>query len=135
MILAPSVATTPMRLPESAWAMLVLAVNVIDDTDPDREGEVALFAGTWLSEQSPADLCGGDLVLVLTEPDDELPQADRVDVEMLFAYRNRWQRVGEWAALDARWPWTVALTTAAIMNLHTDAVEATTPEVVKPTGH
>lgn len=126
MILAPSVAATPMRHPEQVWAMLVLAVDVLDDTDPDREGEVALFAGCWLPDQPPARFCDGDLVLVLTEPDDEALEDDcddRVDVEMLLAHRDRWQRVGEWPALDARWPWTIAPTAAAIMSLHTEATE------------
>ncbi|TWP46037.1 hypothetical protein FKR81_37325 [Lentzea tibetensis] len=126
MILAPALAATPMPHPEQGWAILVLAVDVLDDTDPDREGEVALFAGCWLPEQPAAHLCDGDLVLVLTEPDDDPFQDDcddRVDVEMLLAHRNRWQRVGEWPALDARWPWIVAPTAAAVMSLHTDATE------------
>jgi hypothetical protein len=44
MILVPAF-TAPMRLPEQAWAMLVLAVDIVGDTDPDRAGEVELFAG------------------------------------------------------------------------------------------
>lgn len=60
-VLAPSIAATPMRHPENFWGMLVVAVDVLDDTDPDREGEVALFAGSWLPEQPPASLHVGDL--------------------------------------------------------------------------
>ncbi|MFT7837746.1 hypothetical protein Q5530_16550 [Saccharothrix sp. BKS2] len=122
-ILAPSVAATPMRHPEDTWAMLVLAADVLDDTDPDRNGEVALFAGCWLPEQPPAAGCDGDLVIVLTAPDGESPPDDLVDVEMLLSYHDRWLRVGEWEALDPRWPWTVAMTDAAIMGLHTEATE------------
>lgn len=127
-ILAPSVAATPMRHPENAWAMLVLAVDVLDDTDPDREGEVALFAGCWLPHQPLAALCEGDLGLVLTAPEGESPPNDLVDVEMLLAHRSRWVRVGEWEGVDPRWPWTVAPTAAAIMGLHTETAQpATTP--------
>ncbi|WP_436499536.1 hypothetical protein [Actinokineospora sp. HUAS TT18] len=126
-ILAPSVAATPMRHPENAWAMLVLAADVLDDTDPDREGEVALFAGRWLPEQPPATQCEGNLVLALTAPEGDSPPDDLVDVEMLLAHRNRWARVGEWAGVDARWPWTVAMTAAAIIGLHTEVTETTSP--------
>jgi hypothetical protein len=122
-ILAPSVAATPMRHPENAWAMLVLAADVLDDTDPDREGEVVLFAGCWLPHQPPAALHEGDLVLVLTPPEGDSPPDDLVDVEMLLAHRDRWLRVGEWEGMDPRWPWTVAMTAAAIMGLHTGSTE------------
>jgi hypothetical protein len=123
-ILAPSVAATPMRQPGNTWAMLVLAADVLDDTDPDREGEVALFSGCWLPERPQAAMCEGDLVLVLTAPDDESPPDDQVDVEMLLAHGNRWMRVGEWERMDPCWPWTVAITAAAIMGLHVEATEA-----------
>lgn len=46
MILAPVFAPPPMRCPDDVWAMLVTAVDIIGDADPDRAGEVALFAGT-----------------------------------------------------------------------------------------
>ncbi|WP_153278084.1 restriction system modified-DNA reader domain-containing protein [Saccharothrix syringae] len=133
-ILAPSVAVTPMRPPDNAWAMLVLAADVLDDTDPDREGEVALFAGCWLLEQPSAALREGDLVLLLTAPDDELFPDDRVDVEMLLAHHGRWLRVGEWGSLDRRWPWTVAVTAAAIMGLHTETTEPVPPSADAPVG-
>ncbi|MEV6712710.1 hypothetical protein AB0M48_11780 [Lentzea sp. NPDC051208] len=123
MILAPSVAPTPMRQPENTWALLVVAADVLDDTDPNREGEVALFAGCWLPDQPQAAVCEGDLVLVLTAPNDESPPDDEVDVEMLLAHGNRWMRVGEWEGMDPRWPWTVAMTAAAIMGLHVEATE------------
>ncbi|GAA1291751.1 hypothetical protein [Saccharothrix xinjiangensis] len=133
-ILAPSVAATPMRQPEDTWAMLMLAADVLDDTDPDREGEVVLFAGCWLSEQPSAALREGDLVLVLTTPDDGPFPDDRVDVEMLLAHHSRWLRVGEWENLDPRWPWTVAVTAAAIMGLHTEATGADPSPVDVPSG-
>jgi hypothetical protein len=138
MILAPSVAATPMRSPEDSWAMLVLAADVLDDTDPERDGEVALFAGCWLPDRPPAALHDGDLVLLLTSPDDEEDRSDLVDVEMLLAHRHRWLRVGEWERLDPRWPWTIAVTAAAIMALHTEASETassppgTTPHAGRP---
>jgi hypothetical protein len=124
-ILAPSIAATPMRHPKNVWGMLVVAADVLDDTDPNREGEVALFAGCWLREQPPASRHEGDLVLVLTAPDAESSPGDLVDVEMLLAHQNRWLRVGEWEGMDPRWPWTVALTASAIMGLHTEATETT----------
>ena len=123
-VLAPSVAVTPMRQPANAWAMLVLAVDVLDETDPDRQGEVALFAGCWLLEQPHAATCEGDLVLLLREPDAASPPNDQVDVEMLLAHGDRWQRVGEWKRMDTRWPWAVAATAAAIMGLQVEATEA-----------
>jgi hypothetical protein len=63
-ILVPAFAA-PMRLPDQAWAMLVLAVDIVGDTDPERAGEVELFAGSWLPDQPPADLYDGDLVVRL----------------------------------------------------------------------
>ncbi|MFD1045332.1 hypothetical protein ACFQ1S_06900 [Kibdelosporangium lantanae] len=99
--------------------MLVLAVNVLDDSDPDREGEVALFAGRWIRSQPNANECDGDLVLFLSESEDS--QDERVDVEMFLAHGNRWRRVGEWPALDADWPWTVAHTAHALVALHSEA--------------
>ena len=47
--------------------MLVMAVDIVDGTDPDRAGEVALFAGEWVPEP-PADLCDSDLVVRLPHP-------------------------------------------------------------------
>ncbi|EWC64500.1 hypothetical protein UO65_0107 [Actinokineospora spheciospongiae] len=126
MILAPSLTGTPMRLPEGTWAMLVVAVDVVNHTDPDREDDIALFAGAWVAEQPSAELCEGDLVVVLTAPEDESPDSDVVDVELLLAHHHRWRRVGFWASLDVRWPWTTASTVAAIIELHTDAAEADT---------
>jgi hypothetical protein len=52
MILAPAFAAPPMRCPDDVWAMLVTAVDIISDADPDRAGEVALFAGNWVPEQT-----------------------------------------------------------------------------------
>jgi hypothetical protein len=112
-----------MRQPEKTWALLVLAADVLDDTDPNQNGEVALFAGAWLPDQPQAAVCEGDLVVVLTAPHSESPP-DEVDVEMLLAHGNRWIRVGEWEGMDPRWPWTVAMTAAAIMELHVETTEA-----------
>ncbi|HEX8866311.1 MAG TPA: hypothetical protein VF821_11705 [Lentzea sp.] len=123
-VLVPPIAASPMRQPANTWAMLVLAVDVLDDTDPDRKGEVALFAGCWLLEQPHAASCEGDLVLRLHEPDAESPRDDQVHVEMLLAHGDRWQRVAGWERLGPRWPWTVAATAAAIMGLQVEATEA-----------
>lgn len=95
-ILVPAFAAA-MRLPDQVWAMLVLAVDIVGDTDPDRAGEVELFAGSWVAAQPPADLHDGDLVVRLTQPDDPaypVPREYGVDVEMLLARRGRWQFVG-----------------------------------------
>lgn len=148
MILAPALAvTTPMRCPDGVWAMLVLAVDIIGDTDPDRVGEVALFAGTWMSDQPPADLHDGDLVVRLTRPAAStypLPRDDAADIEMLLAYHGNWHRVGLWHGVDDRWPWTVASTAAAMMSLHTDTAEALahndrttepSPTMLRPNRH
>lgn len=131
LILAPTAATataTPMRSPDGVWAMLVVAVDIIGDTDPDRAGEVALFAGHWVGEQPPAvDQYDGDLVVRLIHPTDPTypsPHDHATDVEMLLAHQGRWRRVGQWFGVDDRWPLIVAPTAAAVMELHCDLAEA-----------
>jgi len=127
-ILAPSFTAPPMRCPDDVWAMLVTAVDITGDTDPDRAGEVALFAGQRVAHQPPAnDLYDGDLVVRLTHPADPtypLPRDHATDVEMLLAHHGRWQRVDHWCGVDDRWPRVVAPTAAAVMGLHADATEA-----------
>ncbi|MBW4717353.1 hypothetical protein [Saccharothrix obliqua] len=125
-VLVPSVAVTPMRHPKDTWAMLVLAVDVLDDidSDTDRDDQVVLFAGCWLPKQPPAALHEGDLVLMLTAPDGRSSSDDLVDVEMRLAHGNGWLCVGRWSRLDPRWPWTVAVTAAATLELHGEATEA-----------
>lgn len=138
MILAPAFAAPPMRCPDNVWAMLVTAVDIISDAD--RAGEVALFTGTWVPEQPPADiLYDGDLVLRLTHPADPtypLPRDHATDVEMLLAYQGRWQRVGQWRGIDSSWPNIVAPTAAAVMGLHCDAtrtaIQSETPPPLPP---
>jgi hypothetical protein len=129
LILAPASATaTPMRSPDGTWAMLVVAVDIIGDTDPDRAGEVALFAGRWVGDQPPADdQYNGDLVVRLIHPTDPTypsPRGHAADVEMLLAHQGRWRRVGQWFGVDDRWPLIVAPTAAAVMGLHCDLSEA-----------
>jgi RAMA domain-containing protein len=127
MILAPAFTPPPMRCPDDMWAMLVTAVDIIGDADPDRPGDVALFAGNWIADQPPADsLYDGDLVVRLTHPADPtypLPRDHAIDVEMLLAYQGRWQRVGQWRGVDDGWPGIVAPTAAVVMSLHNDAAE------------
>lgn len=118
MILIPTF-ITPMRQPDQTWAMLVNAVDLVGDIAYGAELE--LFAGSWLTEQPPADLCDGDLVTRLTPHDNG---ASAVDVEMLLACHSRWHRVGFWPHLDTAWPVTVAPTAAAVMGLHTDLAES-----------
>ncbi len=124
MILAPVFGAPPMRCPDDVWAMLVSAVDIIADTDTDRAGEVALFAGSWVPQQPPANgPYDGDLVVRLShpaDPTDPLPSDQVADIEMLLAYHGRWQRVGLWCGVDARWPRIVAPTAAAVMGLHGD---------------
>lgn len=126
-ILAPAFSPPPMRCPHEVWAMLMTAVDIVGDADPDHAGEVALFAGSWVLKQPPADsLYDGDLVVRLTypaEPTYALPRNRAVDVEMLLAYRGHWQRVGQWRGIDDGWP-VMAPTAAAVMGLHGDATEA-----------
>lgn len=131
LILAPASATAtaaPMRSPDGMWAMLVVAVDIIGDTDRDRSGEVALFAGHWVGDQPPADdQYDGDLVVRLTQPTDPTypsPHDGATDVEMLLAHQGRWRRVGQWFGVDDRWPLIVAPTAAAVMGLHCDLSEA-----------
>lgn len=125
-VLGPSLGPTPMRTPD-AWAMLVLAVDILGDVDPDTAGQVALFAATWLRGRAPADLHDGDLVIRLTAPNhDSSPRMSdehTVDAEMLLAYRGRWMSVGRWVGVDECWPWTLAPTADAVMSLYVDAAE------------
>jgi hypothetical protein len=126
MILIPGFTTPPVRLPDDMWALLVLAVDIVSDTDPDRAGEVALFAGRWVPDQPPPDLYDGDLVVRLpyaTGPTG-LPGDPATDVELLLAHRGRWQRVGQWHGVDQRWPVLLAPTAAAVMGLHIELTEA-----------
>jgi hypothetical protein len=137
-VLVPSVGPTPMRTPDDVWAMLVLAVDVIDDGEPETDGRAVLFAGAWLANQLPADLHDGDLVIRLSPPHHDVEPSARddhsahhaVDVEMLLAHRRRWSVVGRWSGLDERWPWTLARTAAAVMELSIDAAETLSREVV-----
>lgn len=132
-VLVPSLGPTPMRVPDGAWAMLVLAVDIHGDVDPDTTGKVALFAGTWLGDQQPADLHDGDLVIRPLPPAQEpgVPVDDHVaDVEMLLAHRGRWMPLGRWRGLDERWPWTLAPTAATAMSLYVDAAETLSRTVV-----
>jgi hypothetical protein len=134
-ILVPAFAA-PMRLPDQTWAMLVLAVDIAGDTDPDRAGDVELFAGSWVPDQPPADLYDGDLVVRLTQPGDPAYPRSRehaVDIEMLLARRGRWQLVGRWGGVDECWPWLLAPTAAVVMGLHCDAVSTLTRELASPT--
>jgi hypothetical protein len=128
MILAPAFTAPPMRCPDGVWAMLVTEVDITSDADPGHtDDEVALFTGCWVPEQSPASLYDGDLVVRLTRPADPtypLPRDHATDVEMLLAYRGRWQRVGQWRGADDSWPSLVAPTAAAVMGLHGDTAEA-----------
>ncbi|MCU1680205.1 MAG: hypothetical protein JWQ81_944 [Amycolatopsis sp.] len=130
-ILTPAFTATPMRSPDNVWAMLVSAVAIVGDTDPDRAGEVALFAGQWVVDQPPADsLYDGDLVVRLssrasTGHENEPRSRDvSTDVEMLLARHGRWQRVAQWHGVDDHWPRIVAPTAAAVMGLHCDLTEA-----------
>ena len=136
-VLVPSFGPTPMRTPDDAWAMLVLAVDVLDDGVPGVDGRAYLFVGVWLADQPPADLYDGDLVIRLAPPQSvDLPAHDEravghaVDVEMLLAHRRQWSVVGRWSGLDERWPWTLASTAAAVMGLSVDAAETLSREVV-----
>ncbi|MFF0147035.1 hypothetical protein ATK36_5352 [Amycolatopsis sulphurea] len=136
MILAPTFAPPPMRCPDGVWAMLVTAADIIGDADPDRAGEVTLFAGNWVTEQPPADgLYDGDLVVRLTHPADPAHRLSRdhtTDVEMLLAHQGQWQRVGQWRGLDDGWPNLVAPTAAAVMRLHGDDTDATIASETTP---
>ncbi|WP_424187648.1 hypothetical protein ACOBQX_07580 [Actinokineospora sp. G85] len=132
-VLVPSLGPTPMRVPDNAWAMLVLAVDILGEADPDAAGQVALFAGTWLADQPPSDLHDGDLVIRPLPPEQDLGtpgDPHLADLEVLLAYRGRWTPIGRWAGLDERWPWTLAPTVAAAMRLYIDAAETLSRETV-----
>lgn len=102
-------------------------VDIVGD-DPDSASEVALFAGIWAHEQpTPDSAYEGDLVLRLSRPADHtnpLSRPHAADVEMLLAYKGRWQQVGRWSEIDDSWPSVVAPAAAALMALHSDATMA-----------
>ena len=129
-LVPPFAATPPMRLPDRVWAILVVAVDIVDGiADPDRAGEVVLFAGCWMLDQPPADRHDGDLVLRFAPPATPQRWDRHVDIEMLLASRGRWQQVGRWPTLDSQWPQIIAPTAATIMSLHTATTEASAPAV------
>lgn len=135
MILTPPFTPVPLRLPDQVWAMQVVAVDVFGAVDADRVGEAELFAGRWVHDQPPHDLYDGDVVVRLTRPADPtypLLRDYAVDVEMLMAYHDRWQRVGQWRGVDHHWPKLVAPTAAAVMFLHTDLVKSLTHPQIAP---
>ncbi|SDN16137.1 hypothetical protein SAMN04488074_13719 [Lentzea albidocapillata subsp. violacea] len=117
-LIAPFHVDPPMRMPDDMCALLVVAVDVTIDAEPQ------LFAGDWLPEMRPADKADGDLVLQLTQHHrDEAA----VDVEMLLACHGRWTRAGIWNGLSVEWPQVIASTVHTVMGLHTDSVEAAVP--------
>lgn len=128
-VLIPADGVPPLRCPDNVWALLVSVVECIGGADPERFGEVAYFAGSWVPDQTPAD---GDLVLRLSDPAHSGPTSEshteKCDVEMLLAYEGRWQQVGRWCAVGADWPGMVAPAAAAFMSLHGSLVEATLRE-------
>jgi hypothetical protein len=127
----------PMRNPEGASAMLVVAIDmgygmttlpvaITDGTDrTDKVPAVALFAGCWQPDQPPANHHDGDVLIRLTEP--TWREGDRVDVQMFLLYQHRWQIVGTWNDVGTDWPYIVAPTASAVMELHTNACESARP--------
>jgi hypothetical protein len=116
--------------------MLVLAADILSDTDPETAGDVALFAGRWVPQQPPPDLYNGDLVVRLTRPanpTDPQLRAHTSDIEMLLAHHGRWQRVGHWLGIDNRWPAILAPTAAAIMGLAQGTAADTSPPATPTT--
>ncbi|WP_253886228.1 hypothetical protein [Actinokineospora diospyrosa] len=123
-ILVPSPTAPPMRCPEQAWGLLVLAVDILDEADPDREGDVVQFAGYWVPRQPADGLYDGDLVVRLTSSGGTSTPEGTTHVEMLLAHRGRWRHVGRWDGVDDRWPTLIAPTAATVMGLHCDLTEA-----------
>ena len=121
-VLVPVFAPPPMRCPDDVWAMLVVAADMAHNSDPDHAGELALFAGSWISQQPSADLHDGDLVIHLAPPPTSRCPADEhtTDIEMLLARNGMWQRVGHWCSVDDRWPHLVAPVAVAVMTTHND---------------
>lgn len=107
----------PMRMPADVWAWWVTAVDLDSDDRPVQ------LQGCWVQGHPPADgPYDGDLVIRLHPS--ATPAADRVGVEMLLAYRDRWTRVATWPDLDRDWPTLIAPTAHIVMSLHTALLEA-----------
>lgn len=122
--LVPPFRPTPMRTPDHAWALRVDAVDLIGEDDDDCPGAVDVFAGSWTAETPASGMYDGDLVVRLMAPTTSGGGDDVVDAEMLLAHHGRWQCVGRWRGVDCSWPHLVAATAKAVMDLHTDLVEA-----------
>jgi hypothetical protein len=124
----------PMRHPDGAWAMLITEIDTTAEgtettaPNPYAGVPVAFFTGMWIRQQPAIASFTGDLVLRFAPPSRTgTPrwQAAHVDIEMLLAANDRWQRVGLWLSADAQWPYLVVPTARAVMALSVAAVEGT----------
>lgn len=121
----------PMRAPKGVWALLIQAVKVATAVEVDGRAALRLLAGNWLTDQAPAALCDGDLVVRVTPSGDErrdngIDDTDAaVDVELVLARFERWEILASWSQLGPTWPQVIAPTVAAVMGLYTDLVDLT----------
>ncbi|OXM59550.1 hypothetical protein [Amycolatopsis vastitatis] len=130
-VLAPADHPIPVRCPEDFQAILLTEIDIVDDFDLDRDGDVLHMTGRWLTTlPTPDERHDGDLVVVLHEPTTPPASCDaarHVDIEMRLVNGNRWQQVGIWTGVNSDWPYLIAPTAAAIMGLHTDILELEDP--------
>lgn len=124
--------TVPMRAPDGAWGLVVVAVRTTDAAgspvrligdapapDPDFTDTADLLSGVWLPAPPPAVLHAGDVVVRLHPSADDDPVA--ADVEVLAAMDGQWRTVRAWRAVGARWPHEVAMTVLLHMRYLADA--------------
>jgi hypothetical protein len=121
---------TPMRAPEGAWALLIQALKVATEVGADGKAALRLLAGSWLTDQAPAALCDGDLVVRVSPVNDGgldggISGNVAVDADLVLARLARWEILASWSRLGPNWPRVIAPTVAAVMGLYTDLVDLT----------
>jgi hypothetical protein len=125
----------PMHAPENMWGLYIATNN-----GADHDGVVPepILTGHWSPQMPPTD---GDLVVRLTSPSRDQcanPAAttdqnvgahvdSQVDIELLLAFEDRWERVGVWRRRGHDWPHEVMSTVRATARLY-DALVADDPD-------
>jgi len=122
LIPVPRWPAVPLDLPDNAWGLQVILVDVEPHPDnPNRLGDRAEMTVRLLQHEPDPTGIDGTVVIRLFSKGVLAGQAGRrhaVDVDLLHAMGGRWVPAGVWHNLDETWPRVVAITAAAVMELH-----------------
>lgn len=116
----------PLRAPENMWGLYVATNNAADH---DGMAPETILTGRWSPQRLPTD---GKFVVRLTEPahhqcadpastapqDVDAHVGSHVDVELLLAFQDRWERVGVWRRCGHDWPHQVMSSVRATASLY-----------------